>query len=174
MHGEMAQAGFAGGDGHGGAPHVAQHEGGEQSEAGESDRDERHHAVHDLGARLRRRPGEAGDDMAVGVGDAVGVVAGRRRRLAERAQVVEPQLPGDIGEDAVLDEFHRDDDRRVFVAQRRRVADQADGGGGDDGGAVEETGDDDRARMDAGLAVARRREPRPADEIGGTAAHVIE
>ena len=61
VHGQMAQPRFAGGDRHRGAAHVAQHEGGEQREAGERDRDERHHVVHDLGAGLFRRPGEARD-----------------------------------------------------------------------------------------------------------------
>ena len=37
VHGEMAQPRFAGGDGGGGTAHVAQHESGEQREAGECD-----------------------------------------------------------------------------------------------------------------------------------------
>ena len=62
VHGEMAQPRFAGRNRRRGAAHVAQHEGGEQREAGEGDRDERHHVVHDLGARLFRRPGETRDE----------------------------------------------------------------------------------------------------------------
>ena len=57
----MAQPGFAGRDGGGGAAHVAQDQAGEQREAGERDRDEGNDAVDDLGARLLRRPGEPGD-----------------------------------------------------------------------------------------------------------------
>ena len=65
VHGKMAQPRFAGGDGDCGAAHVAQHEGGEQREARERDRDERNDAADDLGAGLFRRPGEARDRIAL-------------------------------------------------------------------------------------------------------------
>ena len=61
VHRKMPQPRFAGGDGGGGAAHVAQHEGGEQREAGERDGDERNDVVDDLGAGLFRRPGKARD-----------------------------------------------------------------------------------------------------------------
>ncbi len=57
VHGEVAQPRFAGGDGGGGAAHIAQHESGEHREARQRNRDERNDAVHDLGARLLGRPG---------------------------------------------------------------------------------------------------------------------
>ena len=66
VHGQMAQPRFAGGDRHGGAAHVAQHEGGEQREAGERNGDEGDDAVHDLGAGLLRRPGKARDRRPCG------------------------------------------------------------------------------------------------------------
>ena len=65
VHGEMAQPRFAGGDRDRGAAHVAQHEGGQQREAGERDGDERDDAVDDLGAGLLRRPGKARDRVCL-------------------------------------------------------------------------------------------------------------
>ena len=127
VHGEMAQARFADGDRRRGAPHVAQHEGGEQGEAGKRHSDERNDAVHDLGAGLFRRPGEAGDLVAVLVREVVDVIAGRHRPGADAAQMGELQLIGDAGEQAACDEFHRHQDRRAARRYRRRT----DGGGGD-------------------------------------------
>ena len=75
VHGQMTQARFAGGDRHGGAAHVAQHEGGEQREAGERDGDERNDAVDDLGARLFRRPGKARDFIAARAVHLIGEIA---------------------------------------------------------------------------------------------------
>ena len=84
---EMAQLRFAGPDLLGGAPHVAQHEADQQREAAERHRDERQHAADDRAARPRRLPGEAGDRVALRVGEFDGVLVGRRRRLVDLAQV---------------------------------------------------------------------------------------
>ena len=65
----MAQLVLAGGDGCGGAAHVAQHQAGEQREAGKRDGDEGQDAVDDLGRRAARRPGETRDRLALRVGD---------------------------------------------------------------------------------------------------------
>ena len=65
MQGKVPQPRFAGGDGRGGAAHVAEHQAGQQREAGERDRHERDDAVDDLGARPLGRPGEHRDLLAV-------------------------------------------------------------------------------------------------------------
>ena len=145
---EMAQARFAGRDRRGGAAHVAQHEGGKQRETGERDRDERHHVVDDLGARLLRRPGEARD--------ALPSRAGRGHRQGRRAAPAscsimrrfgKSQLRGDAGERCVVDEFDRHDDRR----------------GGVDGSAISSSGADGDRRDDGRLAHARCGSPPLAD-----------
>ena len=93
---KMAQPRFARGDGRGGAAHVAEHQRGEQREAGERDRDERDDAVDDLGARPLRRPGEGRDLLALRVGQLEDVVAGRDRLDADLAQVAQLQVRGDL------------------------------------------------------------------------------
>ena len=82
---EMAQPRFAGGDGRGGAAHVAQHESGKQREAGERDRDERNHAVDDFGAGLLRRPGETRDEIAFRAREIIGKIA---RSAADPAPIL--------------------------------------------------------------------------------------
>src|SRR6202022_3940854 len=69
VQGEMAQLRFAGPDLFGGAAHVAQDETDEEGEAAERHRDERQNAADDGAARLRRLPGEAGDRVALRVGE---------------------------------------------------------------------------------------------------------
>ena len=64
VQGEMPQPRFAGRDGRGRAPHVAEDQRGQQREAGERDGDEGNDAVNDLGAGLLRRPGELRDRRA--------------------------------------------------------------------------------------------------------------
>ena len=93
---KVAQPRLAGGDGRGGAAHVAEHERGEQREAGERDRDERDDAVDDLGARPLRRPGEGRDLLALLVGQLEDVVAGRDRLDADLAQVAQLQMRRDL------------------------------------------------------------------------------
>ena len=132
VHGEMAQPRFAGGDGDGGAAHVAQHESGEQREAGERDGDERDDAVDDLGAGLLRRPGKARDRTALRPVQLVGQIGRRRRLVAELAQVRQLQLRGDAGERLAVDEFHRHHDRRRTVAGAGMAAERSDRDGGND------------------------------------------
>ena len=75
MHRKVTQPGFAGGNRRCRPSHVAQHECGQQRKTGQGDRDEGHHIVHDLGARLLRRPGEASDGVAIGSIEFVSEVA---------------------------------------------------------------------------------------------------
>ncbi len=173
VHGEMTQAAFAGGDGRGGAAHIAQHEGGKQRKARERDRDEGHHAVHDLRARLLRRPGKARDVFAAPSLERVDGIAGRRRGVAELAQVGEAQLRGDGGERRGVDIFHRHQDRRRVVAQRRGAGDRADGHRGDHRRTAAEAADGGALGMHAGRArtgLVRHR----VLQAGGAAAHVVE
>ena len=96
MQGKVAQPRLAGGDGRGGAAHVAEHERGEQREAGERNRDERDDAVDDLRARPLRRPGEGRDLLAVRVGQLEDVVARRDRLDADLTQVAQLQMRRDL------------------------------------------------------------------------------
>ena len=78
VHRKVPQPRFAGGDRHRGAPHVAQHEGGEQRKAGKRDGDEGDDAADDLGAGLLRRPGEARDRLALRPVQVIRQIGGRR------------------------------------------------------------------------------------------------
>ena len=115
--------------------------------------------MHDLGAGLLRRPGEAREAVALRVVEVEDMVAGGHRRVAQAAQVGELQLFGDAAEQAAGDQLDRHQHRRV----RRR----ADGGRrdhrrvtvdvADDGGlparAVDGVADGDGA-AEPGLAAA--------------------
>ena len=133
----MAQLRFAGPDLLGGAPHVAQHEADEQRKAAERHRDERQHAADDVAARPRRLPGEAGDRVALRVGEFDGVLAGRRRRRVDLAQVRQLQALADLLEHRVVDIADGDDDRRVRIAGGE-IGLGADGHRADDRGPVHE------------------------------------
>ena len=132
VQGEVAQPRLAGGDGDGGAAHVAQHEGREQREAGERDGNERDDAADDLGAGLPRRPGKARDRMALRSVQLVGQIGGRRRLVVELTQVRQLQLRGDAGERLAVDEFHRHHDRLRMVAGAEQAAERPDRDRGND------------------------------------------
>ena len=174
VHGEMAQPRFAGGDGDRGAAHVAQHEGGEQREAGERDRDERDDAADDLGAGLLRRPGEARDRMALRPVQLIGQIGGRRRLVVELAQVRQLQLRGDAGERVAVDEFHRHHDRRRVVAGGEESAERPDRDRGNDRGPAREAADHRGLRMRAIVRHARFGEAERAVQGRVAPAHVGE
>ncbi|MFZ0262444.1 MAG: hypothetical protein WAL36_21045 [Pseudolabrys sp.] len=110
MHGEMAQARFAGRNGRRRPTHVAKHEGGKQREADGRDRDEWHNVLH--GTRPFRCPGETADDIAARIVDIEGEIADRRRLLIELAQICQMQLCCDARQRSVVDEFYRHEDWR--------------------------------------------------------------
>ena len=141
---QMAQLRFAGPDLLGAAPHVAQHEADEQRKAAERHGDERQHAAEDLAARPRRLPGEAGNGVALGVGEFDGVLAGRRRRFVDLAQVCQLQPLADLLEHRGVDIADGNDDRRARIAGDK-IGLGADGHGADDGGPIHEALDQSRA-----------------------------
>ena len=120
VQGEMAQLRFAGPDLLGGAPHVAQYETDEEGEAAERHRDERQHAADDGAARPRRLPGEAGDRVALRVGEFEAVLVGRRCRFVDLAQVCQLQVVRAVAADLVehcgVDIADGNDDRRARIA----------------------------------------------------------
>ncbi len=111
---EMAQLRFAGLDRLRGAPHVAQHQADQQRKAGQRHCDEGDHALHDLGARPARGPGEARDRLASIVGQIDDVVAAGLGRIVDLAQVLQLQTAADSVEHPVFDEFDGERDRRLL------------------------------------------------------------
>src|SRR5664280_3904957 len=170
----MTQPRFAGGDRDRGAAHVAQHEGGQQREAGERDVDERDDAAYDLVAWLLRRPGEARYQVALRPNHRIGQIAGRRRRVVELAQVRQPQLRGDAGERVAVDESHRHHDRRRIVAGAEESADRPDRYRGNDRGPAREAADHRGLRMRGILRHARFGEAERAVQGWVAPAHIGE
>ena len=174
VHREMAQARFTGRNRCGGTAHVAQYESGKQSETGEGDRNKRHHVVDDFGAWLLRRPREPRDEIALGPREVIGKVAARERILLDHAQIGKPQLRGDAGECAVVDEFDRHDDRRAGVVGRRNSIGGAYGAGGDDGRPSKQPADDRCLRMCAAFGEDRLVQADRAAQARIAAAHEVK
>ena len=116
VQGEMAQLRFAGGDRLRGAAGVAQDQAAEQSETANRHRNERQNASGHLAARLARVPGDAGDWIALRVGDGGHIVVGRWARILGRAQAGQLQVVADPSQQRAVDELDRQHNRRAGIA----------------------------------------------------------
>src|SRR5262249_22078394 len=76
---------------------------------------ERKRVLYDLGSRPLRRPSEAGDFGAIGIGQLEYVQIGGQRVLSNPAQVEQLQTRADVSEDVVVDELDAQYDRRDLV-----------------------------------------------------------
>ena len=113
---EMTQLPLAGVDFLRGAAHMAKDEADKEGEARERDGDERHHALHDGGARLGRRPGETRNRAALRIEQVHHAIAAGLRRIVDRAQAGELQVRADAVEKAARQIFDRQHDRRFGIA----------------------------------------------------------
>ena len=116
VQGEMAQLRFAGGDRLRGAARVAQDQAAEQGETADRHRDERQNACGHLAARLARVPGDAGDWIALRVGDGGHIAVGRLARILGRAQAGQLQVVADPLQQRAVDELDRQHNRRAGIA----------------------------------------------------------
>jgi hypothetical protein len=153
MQRKMPQARLAGGDGCGGAAHVAPDQEGEQRKARERDRDEREDAGDDFSARPLRHPGELRNCLTLPVGQIVDVFAVRRRMGLDQAQVAQLQARGDLSQDVLIDQLHAENDGRLGAHLGFGFALTGNRDRGDDRRPVEE-------RLQARRAVLLPRDPQ--------------
>ena len=105
VQGEVTQLPLAGGDGGRGAPHIADHQADQDGEAGKRYRDEGNDTCDDRGARPRRRPGNAGDGVTLGVGKFRDPIRVGLCRIVDQTQPAELQAIADLTEQTVADVF---------------------------------------------------------------------
>ena len=137
VQGEMPQPRFAGGDGRGRAPHMAEDQRGQQRKAGERNGDEGHDAVDDLGSGLLRRPRELRDRAPLRIGQIEGVVAFGDDFFLELAEVVQLETRRDVREHVVVDELDAHDDRSPSVGFGGGAVGRGHRHAGNDGGAAQ-------------------------------------
>ncbi len=109
--------------------------------------------MHDLGARLFRRPGETADGLAVRVVEIEDEIADGQRVLIELAQIGQSQLRGNARERPVVDEFYRHENRRNAVDRRRYTVTRTDRDSRDHRRAVHQPAD--HRRLPVRAAVGR-------------------
>jgi hypothetical protein len=84
-----------------------------QYEAAQRDADEGRDAVENFGARLLRRPREAGERLALRVGQVEDIIAGIGGSFGDVVQIVQSQARSDLAQHIVVDEFHAQDDGSI-------------------------------------------------------------
>ena len=174
VHGEMAQPALADGDGGRGTAHIAQHESCQQSKAGEGDGDEGHHIMDDFSARLFRRPGKLRNRFVAGRGQTIGGIGVGCRSFAEFVQICQAQSPGDTGERAAVDVFHRHQDRRFGIEPGGAAVERSDRGGGNHRRLAHVPANDDGAGASAGLVNAGGVEPQGVGNAQAPAPHIAK
>jgi hypothetical protein len=131
VQGEMAQLRLARGDRLGGPAGMAYHQAGEHRETGNRNGDERQHAARDLAAGFGRFPCQAGNGVALRVGDDGHVLVAGFVGAGNDMQAGQLQPIADLAQQIRVDIFDRNGDRRAGIAGSE-IAVGADGDCGND------------------------------------------